>query len=178
MLSTPQTKHFSQSHLLILFNVQLSSECVLKQEIKPKYEVCLKLRHFIEKSSKSPSAGALSLDPLRLRRLGGPAPHPPITLFPYEFLPSRLFLTAAVVTDINYCKLGCHRLCMTFWNHLFFGKFDGGGPSNFIFEGREASNGLDSALSSTSAYDQKSKINENSIKSTSLSIISANTSLG
>jgi len=32
-----QTKLFSSSYLLILFNVQLSSEYVLKQEFKPKY---------------------------------------------------------------------------------------------------------------------------------------------
>jgi len=45
----------------------------------------------------------------------------------------------AAVTDINYGISWRHTLCMSFWNHLCFGKFDKGG--------RGGSNGLDSALS-------------------------------
>jgi len=41
---------------------------------------------------------------------------------------------AVVVTDISYCILWCHALCMTFWNHLCFGKFGKRAP-NFISEG-------------------------------------------
>jgi len=44
---------------------------------------------------------------------------------------------AAVVADINYCKLRRHTLCMTFWNHLCFEKFGEGGPlSSFLGGGK------------------------------------------
>jgi len=51
---------------------------------------------------------------------------------------------AAAVTDIYHCKLWRHTLCMTFWNHLCFGKFGEGGPlTSFLWE---VSAGLDPTL--------------------------------
>jgi len=49
---------------------------------------------------------------------------------------------AAVVTDIYYCKLWRHTLCMTVWNHLCFEKFGKG----YFISGGGVSDGLDPSL--------------------------------
>jgi len=80
MLSLPN-KNFQPSHLLNLFKVQRSSECVLKQEFKLKYVYNYVI--FIEKFVKI------------AQRWGLCPQTPTFALFQYEFFATRLIITAA-----------------------------------------------------------------------------------